>query len=75
MMLKSGVRPAVKRSKFGRVMPRRAASGHKAGDAIAEIGRGSADGACRHQRIARRAGLAAPLRGVVRGGTGLAGGG
>src|SRR5690348_6421479 len=28
MMRKSGVRPAVKRSKFSRVRPRRAASGH-----------------------------------------------
>ncbi len=29
MMLKSGVSPAVKRSKFARVMPRRAASGQR----------------------------------------------
>ncbi len=29
MMLRSGVSPAVKRSKFARVMPRRAASGQR----------------------------------------------
>ena len=61
-MLRSGVSPAVKRSKFARVMPRRAASGHSACDAIAEIGGRGADGVRRHQRIARGAGLPAPLR-------------
>ncbi len=43
-------------------MPRRAASGHSRGDAIAEIGGGGADGVGGHARIARGAGLPAPLR-------------
>ena len=37
----------------------------RVGKAIAEIGGGSADGVRRHQGIARRTGLAAPLRRVI----------
>ena len=36
-------------------------AGHNAGEAIAEIGGGGADGVRRHQRIARGAGLPAPF--------------